>query len=300
MLDEYVYGRVERISPEAPVPVVEVQKRHRLPGGAGNVVGNLASLGARPLLAGVTGQDPEGDELKHLLSSLSASPEDICLVDTPERPTTCKTRVIAEHQQVCRMDREDKSPLPDKYPEQILDFVRKRSGDFGGIIFSDYDKGVVTRELIEETTAMARKNGVFVAVDPQVTHFGYYREVDVLTPNHHEAGRFLGRELTSDAAVEEGGREILERLDARMLLLTRGEKGMALFESSGCRHFPTFAREVYDVTGAGDTVISLFTLAMVCGATPEEATLLSNQGAGLVVAKMGAATLSVDELARGS
>ena len=298
MIDEYVIGTVERISPEAPVPVVQEKETKRVPGGAGNVVCNLTSLGARVLVTGILGNDLQGKDLISMMTSLGLHEKDIFMLAADDRPTTVKTRILAGNQQVCRLDREKRIPLSAEMENEILSYIRKHIEDIGGIIFSDYDKGVVTPGLIQKTVSLAREKNIFVSVDPQVTHFEYYKEVDVLTPNHHEAGRFLGRELKTDEAVEKAGKEINDRLKSAMSLITRGEKGMSLIEAenSRCRHFPTRAREVFDVTGAGDTVISIYTLAMISGATREQAVHLSNTGAGIVVGKIGAATITTEDL----
>ncbi len=298
MIDEYVQGTVDRISPEAPVPVVLQQSVKQVPGGAGNVVCNLKALGARVLVAGVVGRDENGARLKETITSLGVDPGDISLLELEDRPTTRKIRIMAGNQQVCRLDLEKRLPLPPPDEKRMLDFIRDSLPHIQAIIFSDYDKGVITPTLIQETVRMAREQGVFTAVDPQVTHFHYYQGVDVLTPNHHEAGRFLRRDLKTDQEVEEGGLEILNLLQAKMLLITRGEKGMTLLSKAdgSAHHFPTFAREVFDVTGAGDTVISIFSLAMTVGAAPEEAVVMSNHGAGIVVGRLGAATVTVEEL----
>ena len=298
MIDEYVLGTVERISPEAPVPVVHEVETRRLPGGAGNVVCNLKSLGARVLVTGIIGKDETGRDLTEMMVSLDIDRNDIFLYEAKDRPTTIKTRILAGNQQVCRLDREKKLPLNDKIENELISFFKNNISKIGGIIFSDYDKGVVTPRLIKEIVSLAKQNHIFVAVDPQVTHFESYQNVDVLTPNHHEAGRFLGKELKTDEAVVNAGIEINKRLNSEMALITRGEKGMSLIEaeSGRCRHFPTRAREVFDVTGAGDTVISIFTLAMIAGATREQAVHLSNAGAGIVVGKIGAATVNTEDL----
>lgn len=298
MLDEYIQGSVDRISPEAPVPVVLQTSRRHVPGGAGNVVCNLRALGARVLVAGTIGDDYEGDELQRTIEQLGVVAADIALLRIPGRPTTRKTRIMAANQQVCRLDREDRTQPPADIFTRLSNFIELAIEQVQGIIISDYDKGVITPELIELTVSKARQRGIFVSIDPQVTHFSYYQQVDVLTPNHHEAGRFLGQKLETDQQVEAGGREIVSRLNARMLLITRGDRGMSLIRAGQARidHFPTVAREVFDVTGAGDTVISVFTLAMTAGATAEQATVMSNQAAGIVVGRIGAATVTIDEL----
>ena len=298
MLDEYVMGTVDRISPEAPVPVVLERTRKHMPGGAGNVVCNLAALGARAILVGVVGPDEARAKLAEMFAALGVRPEEMALLESANRPTTRKTRILAGNQQVCRLDTERAGPIDAAEENRLVEFIEAKLDRVRAVIFSDYDKGVITPGILKRTVAAARARNVFLAVDPQVTHFHYYQNVHVLTPNHHEAGRFLGRKLIEDTEVQLGGFEILDRLSSEMLLITRGEKGMTLFEARNraCRQFPTRAREVFDVTGAGDTVISIFTLAMAAGGTPEEAVELSNRGAGIVVGKLGAATVTAEEL----
>lgn len=296
MLDEYVFGTVDRISPEAPVPVVEERRVRRIPGGAGNVVCNLRSLTAGVFACGVVGRDDDGRRLCSEMTDLGVPPSDLHLIELEDRPTTRKTRIIAGTQQICRLDREDRSPLPDSARARLMRLLDEIVPASDAIVLSDYDKGVVLPDIIEHATALAQKKGIPVTVDPQVTHFAQYRGVDILTPNHHEAGRFLGRRLVTDAEVEAGGREILERLQAKNVLITRGEKGMSLVSANRVRHVPTVAREVFDVTGAGDTVISVLTLALAAGADLDMAVELSNFAAGLVVARVGVATVTPPEL----
>ena len=298
MLDEYIHGSVERISPEAPVPVELEKKRTLVPGGAGNVVKNLHSLGARVKLAGVIGEDQTGKSLRGIFTELGIREEDNRLLEIPGRSTTRKTRILAGNQQVCRLDRESEGTVDERTEELILEEVRRALPDIQAIIFSDYDKGVITPAVIRKTVELADPERVFLAVDPQVSHFHFYENVHVLTPNHHEAGAFLKRKLLSDEEVQEGGFEILDRLAARMLLITRGDRGMTLFQSSprSFEHIPVQAREVYDVTGAGDTVISVFTMAMAAGYAPREAVDYSNKAAGIVVARLGAAAVTPEQL----
>ena len=218
------------------------------------------------------------------------------LFEKLDRPTTRKTRIFAANQQVCRLDLEDRSPIQSATVNTLMHRLDQALGESAAIILSDYDKGVIVPELIDRIVQRAAQQSAYVAVDPQVTHFSQYKNVDILTPNHHEAGRFLLRELKTDEAVEAGGKEILERLNCKSLLITRGEKGMSLIEPDRTRHFPTVATEVFDVTGAGDTVISVFTLVMASGGTLEEAVHLSNFAAGLVIRRIGAATVTAEEL----
>jgi rfaE bifunctional protein kinase chain/domain len=296
MLDEYIFGTVERISPEAPVPVVEERHVHHVPGGAGNVVTNLRSLQGLVTASGIIGRDMDGRRLLDRMKETGMQDSELLLIELEDRPTTRKTRIIAGNQQVCRLDREDRSPIPEAVRHRLLSMLEEQIENCDAIIISDYDKGVVLPEVIEKTVALARRKGIPVAVDPQVTHFAQYRHVFILTPNHHEAGRFLGRRLITDAEVEDGGREIIERLQCDHVLITRGEKGMSLISPDRVRHVPAVAREVFDVTGAGDTVISLFTLALAAGADLDLAVELSNFGAGIVVGRIGAATLQPSDL----
>ena len=295
MIDEYIFGQVERISPEAPVPVVEQKRVQRIPGGAGNVVCNLRSLGVPVVASGICGFDDRAQELEKDLIELGVDQGRI-LFEKLDRPTTRKTRIFAANQQVCRLDLEDRSPIQSATVNTLMHRLDQALGESAAIILSDYDKGVIVPELIDRIVQRAAQQSAYVAVDPQVTRFSQYKNVDILTPNHHEAGRFLLRELKTDEAVEAGGKEILERLNCKSLLITRGEKGMSLIEPDRTRHFPTVATEVFDVTGAGDTVISVFTLVMASGGTLEEAVHLSNFAAGLVIRRIGAATVTAEEL----
>jgi rfaE bifunctional protein kinase chain/domain len=296
MIDEYRSGRAERLSPEAPVPVILEHSVRQLPGGAGNVVKNLAALKVRSSAIGLKGRDEGGQVLVDLLNGA----DQLCLVEDPSRPTTRKMRILAGTQQICRLDQEDPSPVGTPTEDLLIAQIRQVVPSCDAVIISDYDKGVVTERVIDAAITSAGQKGAFVSVDPQVSRFGLYRHVGVLTPNHHEAGRFIARRLETDSEVEDGGREIMRRLEPVMLLITRGEKGMSLFDQKGCRHFPTRAREVFDVTGAGDTVITVFTAVIAAGGTPEEAVFLSNQAAGMVVAKLGAATVTREEILTGN
>ncbi|MBL8021614.1 MAG: D-glycero-beta-D-manno-heptose-7-phosphate kinase [Leptospirales bacterium] len=295
MIDEYRYGRAERLSPEAPVPVILEHSVSQLPGGAGNVVKNLSALEIKGAALGVRGTDSEGDVLLKLLEGC----ERLSLLADPSRPTTKKMRIVAGTQQICRLDQEDSSNVSAEMEKQIKEAASSMISQSNAVIISDYDKGVVTEGVIQSIITESAKNNAFVAVDPQVSRFACYQKVGVLTPNHHEAGRFIGKKLETDSQVEAGGREIMERLHPAMLLITRGEKGMSLFEGNSCRHFPTRAREVFDVTGAGDTVITVFTVVIAAGGTPAEAVFLSNLAAGMVVARLGAATVTRKEILSG-
>ncbi|MFN3603561.1 MAG: D-glycero-beta-D-manno-heptose-7-phosphate kinase [Leptonema sp. (in: bacteria)] len=295
MLDEYIYGVVERISPEAPVPIIEEVRRNHIPGGAGNVLCNLRSLGVQVYASGIIGKDIEGEILKNKIFEYDITPKNFLLIET-QRPTTRKTRIIASHQQVCRLDREDKIPINKNEFNQLLEKIEKIIQEVDGIIISDYDKGVVIPEFIERILELTKQYRIPIAVDPQVTHFGYYQNVFIITPNHHEAGRFLGRKLISDKEIEEAGKEILNKLNCQYVLITRGDKGMSLISKNDVFHISATAKEVFDVTGAGDTVISVLMAAYCSGVEIEYATELSNYAAGIVVGRLGAATVKPEEL----
>ncbi|GIW23684.1 MAG: ADP-heptose synthase [Candidatus Sericytochromatia bacterium] len=297
MLDEYIFGNVERISPEAPVPIIEETYRKHIPGGAGNVLCNLKSIGVNVYCSGIIGKDQEGMVLKQKIYDYNVNEKEFLLIET-ERPTTRKTRIIAIHQQVCRLDKEDKTPIDNEILNKILNQIKPIIKDVNGIIISDYDKGVVIPELIHQIVLLSKEYNIPVFVDPQVTHFSYYKNVFIVTPNHHEAGKFLGRKLNNESNkdIEEAGYEILNQLQCNFVLITRGEKGMTLISYDNTLHIPTMAQEVFDVTGAGDTVISILAASYCAGADIDYATLLSNQAAGIVVGKLGAATIKPDEL----
>jgi D-beta-D-heptose 7-phosphate kinase/D-beta-D-heptose 1-phosphate adenosyltransferase len=295
MLDHYIWGKVERISPEAPVPVVEVQEEKYRLGGAGNVASNLVSLGATVIVSGIKGSDPQGDILTSTFSGLGISPERI-LID-PRKGTIVKTRVMAHTQQVVRLDREDRSYISDGMKDQLIKVVRETSPSIDAIIVSDYAKGVITRELVEEIVQIARARGVPVCVDPKERNFPFYRDVDLITPNTKELSFAAGIKIETDDDILEAAGKIKSSLGCRILLVTRGEHGMSLFDhDQEVVQIPTMARAVYDVTGAGDTVMACFTLALVSGATPKEAAIIANTAAGLVVAEVGAASVSWERL----
>lgn len=296
MVDHYVWGEVSRISPEAPVPVVRVTREERLLGGAANVAQNIHALGGRADICGVIGQDDAGKQLQHMLRSLGMPTGG--LVTDSRRPTTIKTRVIAHHQQVVRVDRENKEGIGKDAHVGILEHVRERiANGLDAVVLSDYCKGVVTKDLVRDIVRLARKRGIVVSVDPKVNHFGIYSGVTILTPNTKEASTGAQIEIDDDASLLRAGKRLLERLSCRAVLITRGEHGMSLFEKSGrITHIPTEAREVFDVTGAGDTVISTMTLAMAARAGLVDAARLSNVAAGIVVGVVGTAAVTPEQL----
>jgi D-glycero-beta-D-manno-heptose-7-phosphate kinase len=295
MIDEYLIGSVERISPEAPVPVVEIQSEKLLLGGAANVASNIRALDNEPVLIGTIGNDGASERVQKLLEANGIS--SAYLITDPSRQTTIKTRIIAHNQQVVRADREDRRdldpPCEEKVYQRILDVI----DSVKALVISDYGKGVVTLPLLERVIALCLQKGVFVAVDPKETHFKNYRRVSVITPNHHEAGFAFGRRIRTEEDLLAVGNGLLQELDALSILITRGPQGMSLFQrGAGPTHIPTFARDVYDVTGAGDTVIAAFVSAICAGADLVEAAIVSNAAAGFTVGQIGTATISRQQL----
>jgi D-glycero-beta-D-manno-heptose-7-phosphate kinase len=298
MLDEYMWGDVRRISPEAPVPVVEVESVTRRLGGAANVVQNLARLGAHPLLVSVCGSDTTGENLRSILGGISCT--DDTLIASKSRPTTIKTRIMARHQQIVRADREVNHDLDNVDSEALWNAFSKSFEKSRGVIVSDYGKGVISQPLIGRIIEHCTKAGKFIAIDPKERHFELYRGVSVVTPNLKEAHAMIGLpyRTCSDDDIRDLGWKILEQLDLQYLLITLSERGMALFDGKGhvLTHLPTVARKVFDVTGAGDTVISVYAAACVSGATPIEAAYLANHAAGLTVAELGTASVDPETL----
>jgi rfaE bifunctional protein kinase chain/domain len=295
ILDEFMYGEAERISPEAPVPVVDVRRQSVHLGGAANVVRNLHALGAKAALCGVVGNDDAGNRIMRLLHDMNV-PTEGTVVEVG-RPTSIKTRIIAAHQQVVRFDREDRSALMPTARDKLRNFIRRAQKNFNAVIVSDYGKGVISEPFMETILQAGRAQNIPVIVDPLPHHFPIYTGCSAVTPNLKEAGLALGRPMATKEDIETGGEELRETLHADMVLITRGEQGMTLFEQGEApRHIPTRARQVFDVTGAGDTVIAAFTLALVAGAKTTEAAEVANHAAGIVVGKLGTATADVQEL----
>lgn len=292
ILDRYIWGKVNRISPEAPVPIVEVTDDTFLLGGAANVANNIVSLGGSATVAGVIGKDRAGEVVKDLLRERKI---DLALFEDP-RPTTIKTRVIAHNQQVVRFDKEDRATVSGKVLEGILDYLRASLREYDAVILSDYKKGVISKSLISEILRMTRPLKMFVAVDPKVGHFHLYHGVSVITPNLSEASHGSGIEIVDEDSLIRAGKRLLKKLSCKAVLITRGEDGMSLFTNDTVTHIPTVARHVYDVTGAGDTVIATFTLSHAAGATLEESAMIANHAAGIVVGEVGTAAVTPDKL----
>lgn len=298
MLDHYVWGTVSRISPEAPVPVVQMSRETEMPGGAGNVAVNMAALGADVHVVGLIGEDAASDRLLSLLQRGPIRTD--ALVRSAERPTIVKTRIIAHHQQVVRVDREIRGDMPIHLRQKIWGSIQRVLPQVHAVVLSDYAKGVVQPWIIQKLIPLARQKGIPVTVDPKVENFSQYKRVTCVTPNMLEALESGGiREARGEDDVERLGAQLLKKIDAGSVLITRGEHGMSLFEKKKpAYHIPTRAQEVFDVTGAGDTVISTLTLALAGGASLREAAELANYAAGIVVGKLGTASVSRLELLR--
>ncbi|MDI6777209.1 MAG: D-glycero-beta-D-manno-heptose-7-phosphate kinase [Syntrophales bacterium] len=316
MVDHFIWGKVSRISPEAPVPVVEVHSDNLLLGGCANVLNNIYTLGGMVYGSGIVGADEMGKRLLDEFRKRDISTEGIAV--EPNRPTTMKTRIIAHSQQVVRFDRESRQPVQPKSIERIMEYIKKMvSDDLGAIVISDYNKGAITKTLLDGIRGLIAGRNIVVCVDPKQSDFSLYQGFDVVTPNHHEASQALGIEdikknnayLDAGKAgpnaervekrdrIREAARAILARFHLKAMLITRGEEGMSLFEENGeVIHIPARSREVFDVTGAGDTVIGVLALSLASGATFREAAVLANHAAGIVVGKVGTATVSEEEL----
>lgn len=297
ILDEFIWGKVDRISPEAPVPVVWVNSESFMPGGASNVASNIAALGGGASISGVIGSDKNG---KTLLEELKRRNVDTSgIVTDVQRPTTLKTRIIAHHQQVVRVDREKNAAIDDNILEQLLSFIRQTIEEIDGIIIEDYGKGVIVPYLLSQIVPLARKHKKIITVDPKVSHFSYYSGVTSITPNEKEASGGAGIKIECEEDIDRVGKKLLKELSLESVLVTLGENGMRLFQKGGespITHIPTVAQEVFDVSGAGDTVIAAFTLALTAGATKLEAAHLANFAAGIVVSKVGTAVVTKEEL----
>src|SRR5215207_8137910 len=297
MLDEFVWGDVTRISPEAPVPVVEIRRESAHLGGAANVLSNLRALGVRSSLVGVVGQDRAGERVRSELREAGALDAEESLIIDVSRPTTVKTRIIAHSQLVVRADRERRTPLDATVEERVVETLRRLLRDSDALVVSDYDKGAVTPAALDEVLHAAEAAGVPVLIDPKIRNFDSYRPATLVTPNHHEALKVTNTEDDTDEGMARAARAIRERLGCRSVLITRGERGMMLLSEGGePTYVPTAAREVYDVTGAGDTVIATLAASLAAGSTLVEASVLANHAAGVVVGKLGTATASSEEL----
>lgn len=295
ILDEYIFGQVRRISPEAPIPIVETTRRECRAGGACNVAMNVAALGGSPMLCGVLGGDQAADRLRELLET-AIPPGDARLIAAPDRPTTLKTRVIAHNQQMLRLDTEDTRAIDANGEDAVLAWAGARMAGAGACILSDYAKGLLTDRLCRELIALGARHGVPVVIDPKGVRYERYAGCALITPNRQEAGLAANREIRTPDDLEAVAAQLLDLLGGAELLVTRGEDGMSLYRRNEppC-HIPANARAVYDVTGAGDTVIGTLALALAAGLPSPDAIVLANLAAGIVVGKLGANPVTKDE-----
>lgn len=292
VLDQYIWGKVTRISPEAPVPVVEVTSENYLLGGACNVAYNITSLEGHATVVGVIGRDKAGDVMVRLLEEKGVN----CSILEDQRPTTVKTRVIAHNQQVVRFDREEKEKISGRTLGLLLDRIRKEIKIHDAVIISDYKKGVISEDIIREVVKAAKPKKKFIAIDPKTGHFHLYKGVSLVTPNLTEASHGSGIEIRDEKSLLKAGESLIKKISCKALLITRGEEGMSLFEKKKVVHIPTVARHVYDVTGAGDTVIAAFTLAHASGATLCQSAVIANHAAGIVVGEVGTAVTTPSKI----
>ncbi len=297
MMDEYLWGTVERISPEAPVPVVLIEKENLTLGGAGNVINNLCAMNAEVSAVGTIGSDDAGNRL---LAALARMKVETCgIFHEPQRPTTRKTRVIASHQQVVRIDKETCHSISHDTRSRILGAIREKMSSCNLVIISDYGKGLVTRELVDQVTCLARKHSIPVLTDPKSRDFSKYNGVTLLTPNQKEAALAAHMSISSRNDLYKAGQTILANTHIDKLVITCGKDGMVLFERNKKPHcIASLARQVYDVSGAGDTVISFLGLGIASGRSLEQSAQIANAAAGIVVAKLGTATVTPEELSR--
>ena len=296
MLDEFIWGNVTRISPEAPVPVVNIQRESTLLGGAANVLANIVALGANANVIGVVGDDSAAEKLREGVRRIGGAETVDALIEDVNRPTTIKLRIIAHNQMVVRADREHGGPVNGKVEERIIATARKAIEDAHALVVSDYDKGVITPRILAEVLPAAYGQ-IPVLVDPKIRNFDAYRPANLVTPNHHEALRLANLEADNDDTLQQAARLIRDRIACDAVLITRGERGMMLMEAGAPPvSVETAAREVFDVTGAGDTVIATLAAALAAGASMTEAAVLANQAAGIVVGKVGTATASAEEI----
>ena len=296
MLDEFIWGDVTRISPEAPVPVVNIRRESTRLGGAANVVANVAALGAKANVIGVVGLDAAAEKLRDGLRQTGGLQTDAMLIEDQNRPTTIKLRIIAHSQMVVRADREHRGHVNGQVEALIISAAREAIDNAEALVVSDYDKGVITPRILAEVLPFAYGR-IPVLVDPKIRNFDAYRPANLVTPNHHEALRVANLEEDNDETLQQAARLIRSRLSCDAVLITRGESGMMLVEGDAAPvYVETAAREVFDVTGAGDTVIATLAAALAAGASMTEAAVLANQAAGIVVGKVGTATATAEEV----
>ena len=295
MLDEYIWGNVTRISPEAPVPIVEVSKTTQTLGGAGNVINNIASFGAKPIICGLVGADSVAGILMTKMSDLGLDIRGL-IVD-PTRPTTIKRRVMGNDSQIVRLDVENTDKINGDSVKRVLNFLKSSIDDVDIVIISDYNKGVITKEMVVEIVRIAKEKNIKVISDPQKNNFNCHKYVDLITPNLEEASYYCGFKIKDKRTLARAGRKLIVDLKIGSVIITCGEDGMSIFRNSAeVIHVSSTAKKVFDVSGAGDTVISVLALGLVVGLELEDAAKLANIAAGIVVGKRGTSTVSVEEL----
>lgn len=297
ILDRYIWGDVERTSPEAPTPVVRLREQTSALGGAANVVANLAALGAKPALVGIVGQDAEADELRARLKALGVSGSG--LVAVADRPTSVKTRIVSMGQQLLRLDHEETAPVPAAVGEKIVSVFEKALANVEALVISDYDKGVFETRRCQRMISLARKARIPVVVDPKGTDYTRYRGATVIKPNQKETQAATGIAVSSPASLAQAAFQILQSAQARALIISRGGQGVSVFEQGqSAVHIPAQARQVYDVTGAGDSLVAAVAVALAAGATMPEAATIGNAAGSIVVGKIGTAFVEPGELIR--
>ncbi|MBK7803961.1 MAG: D-glycero-beta-D-manno-heptose-7-phosphate kinase [Chloracidobacterium sp.] len=295
MLDRYWWGSVERISPEAPVPIVKLQRTSAAAGGAANVAANIAGLGSRAVLIGVTGSDTEGNLLRNVLAEIPNV--ELRAIALESRPTTVKTRIIAHSQQVTRLDHEDSAPISGGEEAAVLEQILGLIDAVDVLVVSDYAKGLLTDNVLNGLIASARLKGKMVFIDPKGKDYSKYRGATMVTPNHHEAADACGLSFDDPELVAHAGRRLIKELELEASLITEGANGMTLFESNGpSTHLNARARKVFDVTGAGDTVIATLAVAAAAGNSLADSAQLANIAAGIAVGQVGTAIVSSNEV----
>lgn len=299
MLDRFIWGDVDRISPEAPVPVLQVRSESFRLGGAANVIHNIRSLGGRVTACGVVGRDSAGHTVTNGLRRIGASTAGV--YSDARYPTTEKSRIIAGpgHQQIVRLDREHHGAVSASTRRRLRQFVLQRAPRCDGIVISDYGKGVVEEELLSSVEELTRNENAVCVVDPKKENYGHYRRPTLITPNKFEASEASGITIDDEKSLLDAGKKLIRMWQAKAVLITRGAEGMSLFQARReSQHFPTEPRDMFDVTGAGDTVVAVCALALACGATYESAAVIANLAAGLVGDEVGTVAVPMKKLKR--
>ncbi len=295
IMDEYIWGDVSRISPEAPVPVVEVQQETKMLGGAANVINNIRSLGGQATLCGVIGDDSIGRSIIRQIKKIGSDSEGIVIES--DRPTSIKTRIVAHNQQVVRFDRESRDEIHPESTKKLLKYVKRSMNHIHAVVVADYGKGVISARLMKGLRELLKGENILLTVDPKENNFRHYHGIDIITPNHHEAGAFCGFKVVDEKTLIKAGNYMINKLHCSAVLITQGKDGMTLFENDGdIYHIPTIARHVFDVTGAGDTVIGTLCLGLASGMDMKSAAVISNFAAGIVVGEVGTSTVKVEQL----